>query len=181
MQNVIDILEQDHQKVLQLIDQVRELEPREAKEILAQIEQELKIHSKVEEELVYPAFKNVAGEGEEGVDLFYESIEEHHVVDMVMPELKAIISDRDRFRAKATVLKELIEHHAGEEEESMFPTLREKLPAAEMQSLTQKVIERRQELQKQWEGTITGAMRKVQSAAEKFMPSSIKDESRNRP
>jgi len=49
--------------------------------LLATIEQELKLHTKIEEEIFYPAFRDAAKKKDDK-DLYYEAIEEHHVVDV---------------------------------------------------------------------------------------------------
>jgi hypothetical protein len=53
-------------------------------------------------------------------DLYCEVLEEHHVVDMVMSEIKKTKADSEEFGAKGKVLKDLVGHHAGEEENEMF-------------------------------------------------------------
>src|SRR5437764_2896837 len=84
------------------------------------IENELKVHTQIEEEIFYPAFRD-AVESEKDEKLYYEAIEEHHVVDLVMPEIKSTSRTSDEFAAKAKVLKDIVEHHAEEEESEMFP------------------------------------------------------------
>ncbi|HUG35783.1 MAG TPA: AarF/UbiB family protein [Candidatus Limnocylindrales bacterium] len=66
----------------------------------------------------------IRGMGKEDRKLYFEAIEEHHVVDMVRPEIKGTDAGSDEFPAKAKVLKELIEHHTEEEETEMFPRAR---------------------------------------------------------
>lgn len=83
----------------------------------------MKVHTQIEEEIFYPAFQQSA-QGEEEEQLYYEALEEHHVVDMVLPELKGTDEASEEFAAKAKVLKDLIEHHAKEEENEMFPKAR---------------------------------------------------------
>ena len=91
MPNAIAMLKSDHVKVKQLLHELEETTGRATKQrdrLVGDIERELKIHAQLEEELFYPTFKKVA-EDTEAEDLFYEATEEHHVVDMVLPELKA--------------------------------------------------------------------------------------------
>jgi hypothetical protein len=84
-------------------------------ELLEEIEMELKIHTTIEEKIFYPAFREAA-EKKDDRKLYYEAVEEHHVVDTVLPELKATEVGSEVFAAKAKVLKDLVEHHAEEEE-----------------------------------------------------------------
>jgi hemerythrin superfamily protein len=86
---------------------------------------ELEVHSKLEEEIFYPAVQAKADQ--EGQDLVAESIQEHHVVDMLMKEMKGLDPKSDEYEAKFTVLMENVEHHAEEEETEMFPDAEEQL------------------------------------------------------
>ena len=59
-QDVLSLLKEDHKKVRGLLDQLEETSGKSLKkreELVAKIEQEIKVHTKVEEEIFYPAFK----------------------------------------------------------------------------------------------------------------------------
>ena len=121
--DAIALLKEDHRKVRGLLGELEETSSRatgKREQLLATIEEELKIHTKIEEEIFYPAFREAA-EKQDDKKLYYEALEEHHVVDMVMPEIGAADAASDEFGAKAKVLKDLVEHHAQEEETEMFP------------------------------------------------------------
>ena len=107
--------------------------------------------------------------------MYFEAIEEHHVVDMLLPELKPLDASTDGFRAKATVLRELIEHHADEEETEMFAKAQHLLGDARLRELGAKIAARKEELEQQWASTLGGMLRKAQSVADKFAPTSLKD------
>jgi hemerythrin superfamily protein len=99
---------------------------------------ELEIHTSIEEEVFYPEAKEVGGEAEE---LVAEGVEEHHVVDVLMGEIRGLAPDDDAWVAKMTVLIENVEHHAEEEEEEMFPQLRKAFGDERLQQMGQKLIE----------------------------------------
>jgi hemerythrin-like domain-containing protein len=105
----------------------------------------VKIHSQIEEEIFYPAFRDAAQKRDDR-ELYYEAKEEHHVVDLVMPEVRDTESDAAEFAAKTKVLKELIEHHAGEEEKEMFPKARKLFDRAELRELGDRLRTRKKEL-----------------------------------
>jgi len=50
------------------------------------------------------------------------------------------------FAAKAKVLKDLVEHHAGEEEKEMFPRARKLMDKDELQTLGEQLARRKEEL-----------------------------------
>ena len=121
--DAIALLKQDHQKVRTLLSDLEKTSERAAgkrQKLLAEIEHELTVHTKIEEQIFYPAFRDAARKDDE-TKLYFEALEEHHVVDLVLPEIKRTAADADEFAAKAKVLKDLVEHHAEEEESEMFP------------------------------------------------------------
>ena len=54
-----------------------------------------------------------------------EALEEHHVVHLLIAELKKMTAGDERFDAKFTVLAENVKHHIKEEEGEMFPQVEE--------------------------------------------------------
>ncbi len=57
-------------------------------------------------------------------EVMNEANEEHHLVHVLIAELKELEPSDDTFKAKFTVLGELVKHHVKEEEGEMFPRLR---------------------------------------------------------
>jgi iron-sulfur cluster repair protein YtfE (RIC family) len=155
--DAISLLKQDHQKVRQLL---KRLESNGTEELLSEIENELKVHTQIEEEIFYPAFKE-AVQSEKEEHLYYEALEEHHVVDMVLPEIKHSSEGSDEFSAKSKVLKDLVEHHAEEEETQMFPKARKAMGAARLRELGEVLKERKQELMRGLAGRTTTAFERM--------------------
>lgn len=146
--DAIALLTEDHQRVRELLGEMEETTERavtKREELLATIEQELEIHTKIEEEIFYPAFR-AAAKKKDDKDLYYEALEEHHVVKMVMPEIKKTKPDSVEFGAKAKVLKDLVEHHAGEEEEEMFPRAKKLMDRAQLLALGQQMAQAKDSL-----------------------------------
>jgi len=112
---------------------------------LAQIENEVNVHTTIEEEIFYPAFKE-AVRSKSDQELYCEAIEEHHVVDLVIPEIRSTEATSEQFGAKAKLLKDLIEHHAEEEETEMFPEARRVISQGELLELGQQIQSRKQDL-----------------------------------
>jgi len=175
--NAIELLTQDHEKLRGILPKLSDesVSSDEKQELLAIVEKELKIHSMVEEEIFYPAFKTAAKQDSEAKDMYFEAIEEHHLVDMLLPELKGLDGSTDGFKAKATVLQELIEHHAGEEEKEMFVQARHLMDDRQLSDLGARISERKVQLEEQWDSAGGGFLRRVQSIADKFTPTKLKD------
>ena len=119
-------------------------------QLFTEIEIELEMHARVEEEIVYPAFLELVDKGER--HLFFEAQEEHALVRRVLDEMDAGSKDDEEFAARAKVLKDLVEHHAKEEEKEMFPLLRSETEASRLRELGDEVNERTQELRPEFEG-----------------------------
>jgi len=148
--DAIALLKADHDKIRGLLGELEETTERatgKREKLLATIEQELKLHTKIEEEIFYPAFRDSAKKKDDK-DLYYEAIEEHHVVDLVLPEIKKTAVDSDEFSAKAKVLKDLVEHHAEEEESEMFPRARKLMDHDELWRLGEELAKAKESGQK---------------------------------
>jgi hemerythrin-like domain-containing protein len=147
-QDAISLLEEDHKRVKKLLAALEETTERATKtrgELLEDIAMELKAHTTIEEEIFYPAYK-AAVDQKDDRKLYYEAVEEHHVVDLVLPELQKTDVTSEEFGAKAKVLKELVEHHIEEEEDEMFPRARKAITKAELTELAGQMQQRKTEL-----------------------------------
>jgi hemerythrin superfamily protein len=125
--DALELLTADHIRVRGLFTRFRSAEgsnDEEAKRLAARIFDELEVHTKIEEEIFYPAVSDC---NEELHDLVAEGMEEHHVADELMTEAKGLDPSDDAWAAKLKVLIENVEHHAEEEEQEMFPLVRKAL------------------------------------------------------
>jgi len=147
-QDAIALLKQDHETVRHLLTELAETTSRGTKkrlELLAKIGQEIRVHATIEEEIFYPAYKGAA-ETEEDKKLFFEAAEEHGLVDVVLPALEKADPASEPFGAKAKVLKDLIEHHAEEEETEMFPKAKKLLGKERLLELGEAMAARKKQL-----------------------------------
>ncbi len=147
--NALEMLKQDHDKVRDLLTQLVNTTEQAAKkrpELLAEIEKELHVHTQIEEEIFYPAFLKAA-KNKEDERLYHEALEEHRAVeDQVMPDIKQTDPGSTEFSGQAKVLKELVEHHASEEEDEMFEHARKLISDSELEQLGKKMQERKAQL-----------------------------------
>lgn len=112
-------------------------------DLAAKILVELEVHTTIEEEIFYPAVQQADEELKETVD---EGLEEHHVAETLMEEIKALSPDDDAWTAKMKVLIESVEHHAQEEETEMFTETRKTFDAATLEDLAVRLEARKAEL-----------------------------------
>jgi|SRR5215211_7424003 len=122
--DALELLTADHNRVRGLFARFREAQEggdaATMGELAEKIFEELEVHTKIEEQVFYPAVHDV----DDLAELVDEGIEEHHVVDMLMAEAKSLDPSEPQWVAKMTVLMENVEHHAEEEESEMFPAVR---------------------------------------------------------
>ena len=117
--DAVSVLKAQHRHVEALFKHVLSSEDaRTRKEGMRDIAEALAMHTRIEEDIFYPAVRSLGTELIE--DLIDEALEEHHVVDLVLAELPRVSPRDDRFVAKLTVLSEVVDHHVKEEEHDMF-------------------------------------------------------------
>ena len=135
--NAIDLLVQDHKLVKKLLEELSSTTERAVKkraELLHRIEQELQIHTALEEQILYPAIKDAGGKEE--AKMYYEAKEEHRTVDaLVLPDLLHTETGTIEFAGRVKVMQELLEHHIEEEEGELFPTARKLLNKVSLEEL----------------------------------------------
>jgi predicted DNA-binding protein len=140
--DAITMLKEDHDKVKGLLAQLESTTERGVKtrqELFATIKGELTVHEIVEEEIFYPELKAHPKAG----DIVLEGYEEHHVVDLLMGELEGLDVSDETWGAKATVMKENVEHHIEEEEGEMFAKARQVFERAELVDLGERMAARK--------------------------------------
>lgn len=148
--NAIDLLKADHEKVKAILTQLSESTDRAVKkrtDLLDKLEMEISIHTQLEEQILYPAFKAVGGKDE--AEMYFEAKEEHRTVDsLVLPDLKATDPTTPEFAGRVKVVKELLEHHIEEEETDMFPKAKKLLGKSKLDQLGDEMLELKASLKK---------------------------------
>ena len=125
--DAIAMLRADHREVERLFKQFEKAGPNAhatRRQIVDKIVKELSVHAVVEEQVFYPAVRDAVPDAEDEV---LESLEEHHIVKWTLAELENMDPEDERFVPKATVLMESVRHHVEEEEDELFPKVREVL------------------------------------------------------
>lgn len=143
------LLTEDHKKVrtvLAELGKTSEQDTDKREELLGEIALDLEVHTRIEEEIFYPAFRKACGD-DENDKLYFEALEEHRAVgDLVLPDLQNTPTSSEKFDGRAKVLKELVEQHADGEEEIMFRRARKVFSSDELNELGAQLAERKEEL-----------------------------------
>ncbi|HYD49601.1 MAG TPA: hemerythrin domain-containing protein [Terriglobales bacterium] len=160
--DAITLLTNDHKEMRRLLKELKAAsgDSRRAK-VLEQVQTALKTHTMIEEQIFYPAFRDAARK-EEDRELFYEAHAEHDAADLILGEVST--AQDEQFSARAKVLMEIVEHHAKEEEEEMFPRARKLLDQEELRRLGGEMTE-----MKQNGSASTGAIAAVTSAVRRVV------------
>ncbi len=141
--DAIALLKADHRKVEELFEQFEGARSSASKQKIAdQICTELKIHTMIEEEIFYPAFR-----GRIEDDLMDEAYVEHDGAKVLINDIVAGAPADDFYDAKVKVLSEEIKHHVHEEEmpsEGMFAQCRK--TDVDLVALRDAMLARKQEL-----------------------------------
>jgi len=123
--DVIDLLVADHNRMRGLFSRYRDADEASdqaaVSALAATIIEELNVHMEAEEDVFYRSVKERSEDIGEDVD---EGYEEHHVAKVLIGEIEGLEPGSDPWIAKMTVLMESVEHHVGEEEDELFPSVR---------------------------------------------------------
>jgi hemerythrin superfamily protein len=121
--DAITLLKEDHRKVEGLFAQFESAEDKRSKGTIArQICTELDLHARIEEAVFYPTAKR---EAEQAEDQINEGMVEHEGIKRLVGEIQGMSPGDELFDAKVSVLMEYVKHHVKEEENEMFPKIRE--------------------------------------------------------
>jgi hemerythrin-like domain-containing protein len=144
---IIDSLKEDHKRAKKAFREFEKLDAKkdaeQCRSIVRQTCAELKLHTTLEEEFLYPNARELLKEP----DLIDEAEVEHATAKQLIQQLESMSEDDAKYGATFTVLGEYVNHHVKEEENEMFPQLER--AKADWQSLCDEMNSRREELMEQ--------------------------------
>jgi hemerythrin superfamily protein len=146
--DAITLLKADHRAVEGLLKQVESLSKTahaQRRALFQQIDKELTVHSKIEETIFYPAFKQKAKskDDDDATQEVLEAYEEHGNVKSMLEKLEAT---DETYNAKLQVLSELIKHHVHEEEHELFKEAQNLMNESELEQLGIKMAQAKEQL-----------------------------------
>lgn len=137
--NVVDLIMNDHRELERIFDELRN-KPEQRPTLVPVMITLLTAHSRAEESEVYPAAAEAGGEHD-----VEHSQKEHLAADQLAAKVAETDVDSPDFGEALEKLIEAVQHHVGEEEESVLPGMRENLDAARLDELGQAFLRARAE------------------------------------
>lgn len=143
--DAITLLTDDHKNVKRMFMAFEKLSKSankgvEKRTLVQKICVELIVHSKIEEEIFYPAVRAAINDDK----LMDEADVEHAGARDLIKQLLDMKPGDDHYDAKVTVLGENIDHHVKEEQDEMFP--KAKKAKLDLTALGVRMLERKKEL-----------------------------------
>ena len=141
--NIQDLLRLDHNKVSMLFSQISESnDPQKCEEYFGQIYQDLMVHSKAEEQVVYPAVRAFYGETQE---LYDEQAE----MSIMLEDLKSSNASDSDFKAKIDRLKNNFVDHIRQEESTMIAAIKNNCSTEQQERLATQFKQAKSQIQEQ--------------------------------
>jgi len=142
--NAIDLLKEDHEKVKKAVKEFEKMDRSDTescRELVERVCAELRVHTTLEEEIVYPALR----EAIEDEDIMNEAAVEHETAKMLIEQLENMEPDDPNYYATFTVLSEYVMHHVREEERERCPRAK-KAKDLDLEALGEQINARKEEL-----------------------------------
>ena len=144
----IQLLKKDHREVDAMFDEYEQLEDDAEKLALFQkIALALKVHTRIEEEIFYPAER-----GEVEDDMLDEAYVEHDGAKKLIAEIEAMNPGDEFYDAKVKVLGEYVKHHVKEEEQPGGIFAQSKKGEEDLNAMGERLKARKEELMGQMAG-----------------------------
>jgi hemerythrin superfamily protein len=143
--DAIELLEKDHTTIRTLFSDIQSTQDsQELEENFKKLAKLLTLHARSEELVLYP--QSITCSGTE--DLIEHGRKDHSRGDEMILEINSLAADRPEFKQKVSELQEFMENHLIEEENELFPKVRECLSPEERQELASQLTETKSELAK---------------------------------
>lgn len=104
----------------------------------------LAVHATVEEEVLYPAIRELTGRHDRRLE---RQLEHGHLLELLLVELGGMVPADRRFEVKVGLLGELFRQHARDQEMELLPELRRRLEFEDRVQLGKELLERMHQLQ----------------------------------
>jgi hemerythrin-like domain-containing protein len=133
--NAIEMLDQQHDDIARLLEELDESDGRERAALFAQLADQLAIHTLIEERHFYP---EIRAEGTE--QLVRRSYDEHREIKLMLIDLLDVDCDSREFNEGLRVLRDAALAHVDEERREVFPAAREVCDEDQLDAIAQQMM-----------------------------------------
>ncbi len=143
----LELLQQDHRAVFDLFDLIQDIPAAAAADsvdgkrrrmLFEEMSAALTRHASTEEALLYPLARTAVPESDELVD---HAVSEHQEVRLTLARLERMSIDNLDFEGELRALMADVRDHVDEEENELFPLVREHVTREQLAQLGQSLIE----------------------------------------
>jgi hemerythrin superfamily protein len=139
------LLRKDHENLQSMLQQFTSGSRKDRDAQFTQIQREIEMHSRIEQELFYPELENSALS--EAVEAGRRAVAEHQSIDALAQELGELGIQHKQFQEKLQELVALIQAHLTFEEDELFEEARKVLSEYRLEELGLEMEDRRRFLQ----------------------------------
>lgn len=122
--DIIDLIQQDHDEVRELFGRLDTVSPQEREELFTTIVYELARHEAAEESIVHPTLRDEVAGGQTAAE---DILQEESEAEDLMAEMEDMDPESDEFLDAFRRLRDDVLEHAEHEEDVEHPKLREEL------------------------------------------------------
>jgi hemerythrin-like domain-containing protein len=136
--DALRVLTNDHLRIKALLNAVENVHDTWKKRFFDQAESEFQLHSQLEETVLDPVIR------EHGLEnMVRKDLDDHQTLQPLLKELEDLPPIHPEFTRKVRLLSQNIEQHVSQEEEEMFPKVREVLDPCAIEVLGIQIQEAR--------------------------------------
>lgn len=137
--DIFSVIKQDHLEFFKTLNRMESTsDSRTRGQEFALLRQSLLPHAKAEEVILFSVIQNR--------NTRLKAEEEHHVIERIIIDMKNIQLSDERWAAKLSVLKDILDHHLREEESSIFKMARGLVSKNQAVEMANRFLAMRQEL-----------------------------------
>ncbi|HAR64495.1 MAG: hypothetical protein DKM50_10190 [Candidatus Margulisiibacteriota bacterium] len=132
--NILERIKKDHDTAKNIMAELsitNEETIKSRTDLFTTLKNDLILHIKAEEDILYNPLKKE----KEAAERMLESIEEHHIIELLLNELKSRPKSEERWLPQLRVLREIVENHIRTEEEEVFDLAREILSKNQLEEM----------------------------------------------
>jgi hemerythrin-like domain-containing protein len=148
--DALTLVREDHRKLETLLERLERLEGdagQERGELVGQLQAALRRHVDLEENILYPIFRERARRAEVDLAPLDQALEQHRLIDRLGQELTGAAPDGTALEAKLTVLTEQVRNHLDAEDSVLLTAIEDLIDDDTLMELGRRMQQRERVIQ----------------------------------